>query len=112
MQVAIGHCPRDRVPDFTTHAGISLITSVAFLSLRMPRKTGWRISPLVVHSVNFTSPTSLGDGHTQSRGGCAPISAMAAGAAGPMHRRLRLFAARGRGSRQASIRPVEVTCAL
>ena len=40
--------------------GISLITSVAFLSVRSPRKTGWRISPFEVHSVNFTSPTSLG----------------------------------------------------
>ena len=39
---------------------ISLITSLAFLSVRSPRNTGWRISPLEVHSVNFTSPTSLG----------------------------------------------------
>src|SRR4030065_2011606 len=45
-----------RAPGF----GSSLITSVAFLSVRSPRKTGWRISPLAVHSVNFTSPTSLG----------------------------------------------------
>ena len=29
-----------------------------------------------------------------------------------MHRRLQLFATRGRGSRQASIRPAELTCTL
>src|SRR5215470_10251038 len=43
--------------------GCSRITSDAFLSLRSPRKAGCRISPSLVHSVNFTSPTSLGMSH-------------------------------------------------
>ena len=38
----------------------SRITSNTFLSLRSRRKAGCRISPSLVHSVNFTSPTSLG----------------------------------------------------
>src|SRR5688572_27955945 len=40
--------------------GTSRTTSVAFLSVRKPRNTGWRISAPAVHSVNFTSATSLG----------------------------------------------------
>src|SRR6185295_3174169 len=39
---------------------LSRLTSSAALSSRRPRKTGWRISPADVHSVNRTSPTSLG----------------------------------------------------
>ena len=38
----------------------SRTTSSAFLSVRSPRNTGCRISPSLVHSVNFTWPTSLG----------------------------------------------------
>jgi hypothetical protein len=41
----------------------SRVTSSARLSVRSPRYTGWRISPELVHSVNFTSATS--DGLTQ-----------------------------------------------
>src|SRR5437588_9111357 len=41
----------------------SRMTSSAFLSVRSPRKAGCRISPSLVHSVNFTSPTSLGISH-------------------------------------------------
>ena len=41
----------------------SRMTSVAFLSVRNSRKTGCRISASLVHSVNFTSPTSLGISH-------------------------------------------------
>ena len=36
---------------------------MALLSTRSPRKTGWRISDSLVHSVNFTSPTSCGMSH-------------------------------------------------
>jgi hypothetical protein len=39
-------------------AASSLTTSSARLSSRSPRNTGWRISPAVVHSVNFTSATN------------------------------------------------------
>ena len=42
------------------------MTSSAFLSVRSPRKAGCRISVSLVHSVNFTSPTSFG-GATWSR---------------------------------------------
>ena len=38
----------------------SRMTSSAFLSMRSPRKAGCRISPSLVHSVNFTSLTSFG----------------------------------------------------
>src|SRR6516165_1552113 len=44
----------------------SRVTSSAFLSVRSPRKAGCRISPSRVHSVNFTSPTSLGISHVVS----------------------------------------------
>jgi len=40
--------------------GFSRITSVAGLSVRKPKNTGWRISHAAVHSVNFTSATSFG----------------------------------------------------
>src|SRR6516165_7152239 len=49
--------------NFKFFHGCSRITSDAFLSLRRPRKAGCRISPSLVHSVNFTSPTSLGMSH-------------------------------------------------
>src|SRR4029077_11200792 len=39
------------------------MTSSARLSVRSPRKTGCRISASLVHSVNFTSPTSFGISH-------------------------------------------------
>src|SRR5262249_28102116 len=45
---------------FPTLRGFSITTSIAFLSVRRPRNTGWRISPFDVHSVNFTSATSFG----------------------------------------------------
>src|SRR5262249_18163023 len=45
---------------FPTLRGFSITTSVAFLSVRRPKNTGWRISPFDVHSVNFTSATSFG----------------------------------------------------
>src|SRR6516225_3087791 len=48
---------RDQISNFH---GCSRITSNTFLSPRSPRKAGCRISPSLVHSVNFTSPTSLG----------------------------------------------------
>jgi len=48
---------REQISNFH---GCSRITSNTFLSLRSPRKAGCRISPSLVHSVNFTSPTSLG----------------------------------------------------
>ena len=41
----------------------SRMTSRALLSVRSPRKAGCRISPSLVHSVNFTSPTSFGISH-------------------------------------------------
>src|SRR5215471_7466253 len=41
----------------------SRTTSSAFLSVRSPTKAGCRISPSLVHSVNFISPTSLGVSH-------------------------------------------------
>jgi hypothetical protein len=41
----------------------SRMTSMAFLSVRSPRKTGCRISDSLVHSENFTSPTSFGISH-------------------------------------------------
>ena len=40
--------------------GVSRVTSVAGLSVRSPRNTGWRISPAAVHSVNLTSAMSFG----------------------------------------------------
>jgi hypothetical protein len=44
----------------------SRITSSAFLLVRSPRKAGCRISPSLVHSVNFTSATSFGISHVVS----------------------------------------------
>src|SRR5258706_8730687 len=41
-------------------SSFSRTTSAAFLSVRNPRKAGWRISPPAVHSVNLTSATSCG----------------------------------------------------
>src|SRR4029453_16714084 len=51
--------------------GHSRMTSAGSLSVRRPRKTGWRKTPSVVHSVNFTSTTTSGSTHTGSlsRGG-------------------------------------------
>src|SRR5271165_859893 len=40
--------------------GLSWTTSFGSLSVRKPRKTGWRNSPSSVHSPNFTSATSFG----------------------------------------------------
>ena len=44
----------------------SRMTSIAFLSVRSPRKAGCRISPSLVHSANLTSPTSFGRSHVVS----------------------------------------------
>jgi hypothetical protein len=45
-----------------SHACSRMVSS-ARLSVPSPRKTGCRISDLLVHSVNFTSPTSFGISH-------------------------------------------------
>src|SRR5262249_50540683 len=55
--------PFERISSKAIPNGCSRMTSVAFLSVRSPRKTGCRISDSLVHSVNFTSPTSLGISH-------------------------------------------------
>jgi hypothetical protein len=54
--------PVSRRTSNLSHA-CSRTTSTALLSARSPRKTGWRISESLVHSVNLTSPTSLGISH-------------------------------------------------
>jgi hypothetical protein len=41
-------------------SGFSRKTPVAFLSSRNPRKTAWRNRSSLVHSVNFTSQTTIG----------------------------------------------------
>jgi hypothetical protein len=45
-----------------------------FVSVRSPRKAECRISPSLVHSVNFTSPTSFGMSHVVSFWDVASIS--------------------------------------
>jgi len=63
----------------------SRMTSSAFLSVRSPRKAGCRISPSVVHSVNFTSPTSLGLSHCAAQIQCGKFNAHLA------HRKIHLY---------------------